>query len=71
MKRRRDEKMDNTHEMIDFLKSHTCYDLLPQSSRVVVFDSTLPIVKAFYALLQNGNNSFFFFLFLFIPLYFL
>jgi len=39
----------------DFLSRHTCYDLLPISSQVIVFDTTLPIKKAFYAMLQNGK----------------
>jgi len=37
----------------EFLSSHPCYDLLPISSQIIVFDISLPLKKAFYAMLQN------------------
>ena len=40
---------------VDFLKQHTCYELLPISSKIVVFDTSLLVKKAFYALQQNGR----------------
>jgi len=43
-------------QVCEFLKKHTCYDLLPQSYKVIVFDTTLPVKKAFYAMLQNGTD---------------
>lgn len=36
-----------------FLASTTCYDALPASSKVVVFDVTVPLRLAFYALVEN------------------
>lgn len=38
-----------------FVKEHRCYDLIPNSSKLVVFDTKLPVKKAFYALVANGN----------------
>ncbi|KAA3671242.1 5'-AMP-activated protein kinase, regulatory gamma subunit [Paragonimus westermani] len=37
-----------------FLKRHTCYDLIPLSAKLVVFDMTLNVKKAFFALVYNG-----------------
>lgn len=37
-----------------FLKGHTCYDLIPLSAKLIVFDVTLNVKKAFYALIYNG-----------------
>ncbi|VDP85828.1 unnamed protein product [Echinostoma caproni] len=37
-----------------FLKRHTCYDLIPLSAKLVVFDVTLNVKKAFFALVYNG-----------------
>ncbi|CAH8536563.1 unnamed protein product [Schistosoma mattheei] len=37
-----------------FLKNHTCYDLIPLSAKLVVFDVTLNVKKAFFALVYNG-----------------
>jgi len=41
----------------EFLRGHTCYDLLPISSKVIVFDTALQVRKAFYAMLQNGPSK--------------
>ena len=43
---------DNVYAL--FMKEHTCYDLFPTSSKLVVFDTKLPVKKAFYALVANG-----------------
>ncbi|KAK7798440.1 hypothetical protein U0070_001349 [Myodes glareolus] len=37
-----------------FMKSHCCYDLIPTSSKLVVFDTSLQVKKAFFALVTNG-----------------
>ncbi|CAN0450668.1 unnamed protein product, partial [Ascophyllum nodosum] len=37
----------------DFLRSHCCYDLLKHSGKVVVFDSSIPVQLAFYALVEH------------------
>ncbi|KAI8645016.1 activating gamma subunit of the AMP-activated Snf1p kinase complex [Parasitella parasitica] len=43
--------------MIEFLKQHTCYDVLPISFRLIVFDTDLPVKKALEILVQNGIVS--------------
>ncbi|CAI2349326.1 unnamed protein product [Caenorhabditis sp. 36 PRJEB53466] len=40
-----------------FMKAHKCYDLIPTSSKLVVFDTHLPVRKAFYALVYNGVRA--------------
>ena len=40
-----------------FLSKYLCYDLVPVSGKIVVFDTHLLVKKAFYALLQNGMRS--------------
>lgn len=37
-----------------FMKAHKCYDIIPTSSKLVVFDIELPVTKAFFALVYNG-----------------
>lgn len=39
------------------LESSTCYDILPHSYKVIVFDQQLLVKKALSALLQNGVQS--------------
>ncbi|KAL2911632.1 AMP-activated serine/threonine-protein kinase regulatory subunit [Polyrhizophydium stewartii] len=39
------------------LKRHTCYDLLPVSLKVIVFDTSLLLKKALTALIQHGVQS--------------
>ncbi|XP_026062722.1 5'-AMP-activated protein kinase subunit gamma-1 isoform X1 [Carassius auratus] len=40
-----------------FMKSHKCYDLIPTSSKLVVFDTSLQVKKAFFALVANGVRA--------------
>ncbi|XP_015255088.1 PREDICTED: 5'-AMP-activated protein kinase subunit gamma-2-like isoform X3 [Cyprinodon variegatus] len=40
-----------------FMKCHKCYDLIPTSSKLVVFDTTLQVKKAFFALVANGVRA--------------
>ncbi|KAL6489774.1 hypothetical protein MHYP_G00001190 [Metynnis hypsauchen] len=42
---------------VRFMKSHKCYDLIPTSSKLVVFDTTLQVKKAFFALVANGVRA--------------
>ncbi|XP_055072024.2 5'-AMP-activated protein kinase subunit gamma-3b isoform X3 [Misgurnus anguillicaudatus] len=37
--------------------SHCCYDAIPTSSKLVVFDTTLQVKKAFFALVANGVRA--------------
>uniref|UniRef100_A0A8C4RA41 Protein kinase, AMP-activated, gamma 1 non-catalytic subunit n=1 Tax=Eptatretus burgeri TaxID=7764 RepID=A0A8C4RA41_EPTBU len=40
-----------------FMKNHCCYDIIPTSSKLVVFDITLQVKKAFFALVANGVRA--------------
>uniref|UniRef100_A0A915AJI4 CBS domain-containing protein n=1 Tax=Parascaris univalens TaxID=6257 RepID=A0A915AJI4_PARUN len=40
-----------------FMKAHKSYDLIPTSSKLVVFDTELPVRKAFFALVYNGVRA--------------
>ncbi|VDM57466.1 unnamed protein product [Angiostrongylus costaricensis] len=40
-----------------FMKAHKCYDLIPTSTKLVVFDTQLPLRKAFFALVYNGVRA--------------
>ena len=40
-----------------FLKNRTCYDLIPSSSKLVVFDTQLSVKKCFFALVANGLRA--------------
>ncbi|EGC28681.1 hypothetical protein DICPUDRAFT_90836 [Dictyostelium purpureum] len=42
---------------VNFLKAHTCYDVIPISGKVVVLDTKLAVKSAFYALEENGIKS--------------
>ena len=39
-----------------FMREHCCYDLIPTSAKLVVFDTKLSVKKAFYALVANGKK---------------
>uniref|UniRef100_A0A8B9KYQ2 Protein kinase, AMP-activated, gamma 3a non-catalytic subunit n=1 Tax=Astyanax mexicanus TaxID=7994 RepID=A0A8B9KYQ2_ASTMX len=39
------------------MKKHQCYDAIPTSCKLVVFDTTLPVKKAFFALVANGLRA--------------
>uniref|UniRef100_A0A8C6M9L2 Protein kinase, AMP-activated, gamma 3b non-catalytic subunit n=1 Tax=Nothobranchius furzeri TaxID=105023 RepID=A0A8C6M9L2_NOTFU len=54
----RDSDTDpNTFTYMNFMKSHTCYDAIPTSSKLVIFDTTLQVKKAFFALVANGVRA--------------
>ncbi|XP_053170746.1 5'-AMP-activated protein kinase subunit gamma-1 [Scomber japonicus] len=42
---------------MNFMKSHCCYDAIPTSCKLVIFDTTLPVKKAFFALVANGLRA--------------
>uniref|UniRef100_A0A7S3QNI8 CBS domain-containing protein n=1 Tax=Dunaliella tertiolecta TaxID=3047 RepID=A0A7S3QNI8_DUNTE len=49
---------DYTRKKIaDFLHSHTAYELIPESGKVVVLDADLPMRQAFHALHEQGIAS--------------
>jgi CBS-domain-containing membrane protein len=43
--------------ILQFLRSHTCYDLLAKSGKVIVFDSTVPIRLAYYAFVEHDLRA--------------
>jgi len=48
---------ENIHSFGDFMRRHDCYDLIPNSSKIVIFDTRLPVKKAFFALVANGLRA--------------
>ncbi|XP_075807255.1 5'-AMP-activated protein kinase subunit gamma-3 isoform X1 [Microtus pennsylvanicus] len=40
-----------------FMQEHTCYDAMATSSKLVIFDTTLEIKKAFFAMVANGVRA--------------
>ncbi|XP_054163792.1 5'-AMP-activated protein kinase subunit gamma-2-like isoform X2 [Oppia nitens] len=42
---------------VKFFKFYRCYDLIPVSAKLVVFDTQLVVKKAFFALLSNGVRA--------------
>jgi 5'-AMP-activated protein kinase regulatory gamma subunit len=40
-----------------FMKCHKCYDIMPKSSKLVIFDTQLAVKKAFFALVYNGVRA--------------
>lgn len=45
---------DESQILVKFFKFHKCYDLIPTSAKLVVFDTQLLVKKAFFALVYNG-----------------
>ena len=43
--------------IVSFLESQTCYSVLRNSGKVVVFDTRIPIQLAFYALVEHGETE--------------
>ena len=42
---------------VKFFRFHKCYDLIPTSAKLVVFDTQLLVKKAFFALVYNGVRA--------------
>ncbi len=40
-----------------FLSTHTCYELIPESGKVVILDVGLPIRQAFHALHEQVSTE--------------
>ncbi|XP_016402584.1 5'-AMP-activated protein kinase subunit gamma-1-like [Sinocyclocheilus rhinocerous] len=47
----------NAEAYMDFMKKHCCYDAIPTSCKLVIFDTTLQVKKAFFALVANGLRA--------------
>ncbi|XP_061090454.1 5'-AMP-activated protein kinase subunit gamma-1-like isoform X1 [Conger conger] len=42
---------------MNFMRNHCCYDTIPTSNKLVIFDTTLKVKKAFLALVANGLRA--------------
>ena len=49
-----------------FLQSKDCLSILTVSSKMIVFDTRLQVIKALNALVQNGEHYLFLFVFMFV-----
>ncbi|KAJ8352746.1 hypothetical protein SKAU_G00242220 [Synaphobranchus kaupii] len=47
----------DTDVYMKFMRSHCCYDTIPTSSKLVIFDTKLKVKKAFLALVVNGLRA--------------
>nr|XP_022908444.1 5'-AMP-activated protein kinase subunit gamma-2 isoform X3 [Onthophagus taurus] len=52
-----DLEEDEPQIYVKFFKFHKCYDLIPTSAKLVVFDTQLLVKKAFFALVYNGVRA--------------
>jgi len=50
-------RKDETQIIPKFFHYHKCYDLIPTSAKLVVFDTQLLVKKAFFALVYNGVRA--------------
>jgi len=50
-------RIENNQIFSYFMKHKFCYDIMPKSAKVVVFDTKLLVKKAFFALIYNGVRS--------------
>ena len=51
-------KDENTEQAFaKFMRAHKCYDLIPTSAKLVIFDTLLNVKKAFFALVYNGVRA--------------
>ncbi|KAK3092419.1 hypothetical protein FSP39_002587 [Pinctada imbricata] len=49
---------ENTDQVFaKFMRAHKCYDLIPTSAKLVIFDTQLNVKKAFFALVYNGVRA--------------
>jgi len=48
---------DEQQIYVKFFHYHKCYDLIPTSAKLVVFDTQLLVKKAFFALVYNGVRA--------------
>ncbi|XP_067298295.1 5'-AMP-activated protein kinase subunit gamma-1 isoform X2 [Pseudorasbora parva] len=47
----------NAEAYMNFMKKHCCYDAIPTSCKLVIFDTSLQVKKAFFALVANGLRA--------------
>lgn len=51
--------MDENSDVVfaKFMRAHKCYDIIPTSAKLVIFDTQLNVKKAFFALVYNGVRA--------------
>jgi len=49
--------VENNQIFTYFMKHKYCYDIMPKSAKIVVFDTQLLVKKAFFALIYNGVRA--------------
>ncbi|KAI3424253.1 hypothetical protein D9Q98_009607 [Chlorella vulgaris] len=52
-----EEPMHSKRKVADFLNHHSAYELIPESGKVVLLDTDLPMRQAFHALHEQGIAS--------------
>jgi len=52
-----DSPTDDIYAFANYMKDHEVYSLIPTSSKIVIFDTRLPVKKAFFALVANGLRA--------------
>lgn len=59
MERMEIEDLDENEDQVfaKFMRAHKCYDLIPTSAKLVIFDTKLNVKKAFFALVYNGVRA--------------
>jgi len=51
------QRVEENQICVRFFRFHKCYDLIPTSAKLVVFDTQLLVKKAFFALVYNGVRA--------------
>ncbi|CAG5129979.1 unnamed protein product, partial [Candidula unifasciata] len=53
------EDLDENEDQVfaKFMRAHKCYDIIPTSAKLVIFDTQLNVKKAFFALVYNGVRA--------------
>lgn len=49
--------IENNQIFSYFMKHKFCYDIMPKSAKIVIFDTQLLVKKAFFALIYNGVRA--------------
>jgi len=45
------------HQLREFFEAHTCFDIMPNSGKIIAFDTQLLVKRAFFALVENGMRG--------------
>ncbi|KPJ06516.1 5'-AMP-activated protein kinase subunit gamma-2 [Papilio machaon] len=48
---------DKTRLLLNFFKYHKCYEILPKSAKVIIFDTQFSVKKTFLTLVSHGIRS--------------